>query len=159
MITAQKGKRYSYDYAGATYYLEGLIGGIPYQRKQIARLQEDLDILRDEMHSSYHSPSFSAWDDGTFQKNRYDDGHNRVLDYMEKEERIEAKIAEIQESMQPVLKWLDSLDDEEAEIVKERYWKNRNLEKIGYDHAMSRETVRRLLSRVLISLENNLFTA
>ena len=71
MITAQKGQRYSYDYTGATYYLEGLIGGIPYQQRQIARLQEDLDILRDEMHSTYHSPNLTAWDDGTYCRTSY----------------------------------------------------------------------------------------
>lgn len=159
MITAQKGKRYSYDYAGASYYLEGLVGGIPYQQKQICRLQEDLQILRDEMYSTYHSPSLTAWADGTFQKNRYDNGHNKVLDMMEKETRIEAKIAAIEATMQPVMDWINSLDSEAADIVKERYWRNRSLDKIGYDHAMSRETVRRLLSKVLLDLENKLFNA
>ena len=158
MITVSGRNRYSYNYSGATYYLEGLVGGIPYQQRQLARLQEDLDILRDEMHSTYHSPNLTAWDDGTFQKNRYDNGHNKVLDMMEKEQRIELKIRDIQANMQPVMDWIDSLDPEDATIVKERYWRNRNLEAIGYDHAMSRETVRRLLSRVLLQLEDKLFS-
>ena len=159
MITAQKTKERSYDYTGATYYLEGLIGGIPYQQRQIRRLEEDLQLLHDEMYHSYKSPSMSAWDDGTFQKNKYDNGHNRVIDYIAKEERIQSKINEIEDAMQPILDWMDDLDDESQQIIKLRYWKHKNLEDIGIQHAMSRETVRRLISRCLIDLENKLFEA
>lgn len=159
MITANGRKRYSYDYSGASYYLEGLIGGIPYQQRQLARLKSDLEILNIEMYETYHSPSLTAWDDGTFQKNRYDSGHSRVIDLIDKKDRLEAKIASIQASMQPILDWVDNLDPEDQQIVKERYWRNRSLEAIGYDHAMSRETVRRLLSKVLLKLEDKLFSA
>ena len=158
MITVTTKHRDTYSYEGATYYLEGLVGGIPYQQKQIARLREDLQIMKDETYFAYHSPSFSAWDDGVYQKNRYDDGHHRVIDMMEREEKLEAKIREIEQQIKPVMVWIETLDAEDAEIIKERYWKHHSLERIGATHCMSRETVRRLISRVLLSLENYLFT-
>ena len=159
MITPTAKTRTSYNYTGATYYLEGLIGGIPYQRKQIARLREDLQIMKDEAYNRYHSPNLSAWDDGSFQAHRTGTDHNQIIDVIEKEKRIMAKIEAIEAAIRPVEDYLEALEPEAAEIIQERYWKHRPLEVIGNDHCMSRETVRRVISRVLLGLESRIFEA